>query len=173
VVAPTTTITPDSICGRKPSCWALLKRWISSTNNSVPRPWEWRNFAASNTRRRSATPVKMALICSKCISVASASSRAMVVLPTPGGPHNISDDSAPAASMPPRGAPGARMWPCPTTSVSWRGRSRSASGRGADLSAGVWPFAAPGGLSNRSGILATYLDLATLALALDLKDKFV
>ena len=38
VVAPTRTMVPSSITGRKLSCWARLKRWISSTNRSVPRP---------------------------------------------------------------------------------------------------------------------------------------
>ncbi len=46
----------------------------------------------------------MALICTKCRSVSAASSRAMVVLPTPGGPQKTSDDSAPEASMAPSGA---------------------------------------------------------------------
>ena len=31
-------IVPASTCGRKASCCALLKRWISSTNRIVPRP---------------------------------------------------------------------------------------------------------------------------------------
>ena len=39
VVAPTRTMVPSSISGRKASCWALLKRWISSTKSSVPRPF--------------------------------------------------------------------------------------------------------------------------------------
>ena len=38
VVAPTSTMVPSSITGRKLSCWARLKRWISSTNSSVPLP---------------------------------------------------------------------------------------------------------------------------------------
>jgi hypothetical protein len=33
VVAPTNKIVPSSINGKNPSCWALLKRWISSTNS--------------------------------------------------------------------------------------------------------------------------------------------
>ena len=62
VVAPTSVIVPSSICGRKPSCCALLKRWISSTKSSVPCPFDRRCRAASKTFRRSATPVKIALI---------------------------------------------------------------------------------------------------------------
>ena len=38
VVAPTSVTTPCSTNGRKPSCWARLKRWISSTNSSVAWP---------------------------------------------------------------------------------------------------------------------------------------
>ena len=52
------------------------------------------------------TPVKMALICSKWSFVSSASSRAMVVLPTPGGPQRIMEDSAPEASIAPMGPSG-------------------------------------------------------------------
>ena len=38
VVAPTRVTTPCSTNGRKPSCWARLKRWISSTKSSVAWP---------------------------------------------------------------------------------------------------------------------------------------
>ena len=38
VVAPISVIEPSSITGRKESCCARLKRWISSTNRSVPCP---------------------------------------------------------------------------------------------------------------------------------------
>ena len=66
VVAPTSTMVPSSITGRKQSCCARLKRWISSTNSSVPCPVSRRARAASNTFFRSATPEKIAEICSKC-----------------------------------------------------------------------------------------------------------
>ena len=36
VVAPIRTMSPDSTRGRKASCCALLKRWISSTNDDRP-----------------------------------------------------------------------------------------------------------------------------------------
>ena len=65
VVAPTSTMVPSSISGRKASCWARLKRWISSTKSRVPRPFERRRRAASKIFLRSATPVKMALIWTK------------------------------------------------------------------------------------------------------------
>ena len=35
VVAPMSVIVPSSTCGRSASCWALLKRWISSMNRTV------------------------------------------------------------------------------------------------------------------------------------------
>ncbi len=38
VVAPTRITSPSSTPGRSTSCWALLKRWISSTNSSVRWP---------------------------------------------------------------------------------------------------------------------------------------
>ena len=38
VVAPTNRIVPRSMCGRKASCCALLKRCTSSTNSTVRRP---------------------------------------------------------------------------------------------------------------------------------------
>ena len=99
VVAPTSTMVPSSISGRKASCWARLKRWISSTKSSVPRPLLRRRRAASKIFLRSATPVKMALIWTKARSVASASRRAMVVLPTPGGPQKTIEPRLPSASI--------------------------------------------------------------------------
>ena len=38
VVAPTRVTSPPRRTGRKPSCWARLKRWISSTNSRVAWP---------------------------------------------------------------------------------------------------------------------------------------
>ena len=38
MVAPTRMTVPSSTTGRKRSCWLRLKRWISSTNSSVPCP---------------------------------------------------------------------------------------------------------------------------------------
>ena len=55
--------------------------------------------ACSNTFLRSATPEKIAEICSKASPVSPASSRAMVVLPVPGGPHRMIDGMRPAASI--------------------------------------------------------------------------
>ncbi len=118
VVAPTSTMVPSSITGRKLSCWARLKRWISSTNSSVPLPVSRRARASSNTFFRSATPVKIAEICSKCRSVSCAKSRATVVLPVPGGPQNTSEPSERVASMRLSAPSAPSRWSCPTTSSS-------------------------------------------------------
>ena len=99
MVAPTSTTVPSSITGRNESCCARLNRCTSSTNNSVPLPISRRARAASKTFFKSATPENTAEICSKCSSVASANSRATVVLPVPGGPQKISDPSVRVASM--------------------------------------------------------------------------
>ena len=99
-------IVPSSTTGRNPSCCARLKRWISSTNSRVARPSRRRARAASKILRRSATPENTADKGSKCRSVASARSRAIVVLPQPGGPHRIREESFFAASMRPSGPSG-------------------------------------------------------------------
>ncbi len=85
----------------------------------------------SSDRRRRRTPRKSARTRS---SVASASSRATVVLPVPGGPQKISEPSERASSMRVSAPSGPRMRSWPTTSASVRGRSLSASGRGASCS---------------------------------------
>ena len=60
VVAPTRVTTPASTNGRKPSCWARLKRWISSTNSKVAWPALRRILACSKAFFRSATPLNTA-----------------------------------------------------------------------------------------------------------------
>ena len=57
-----------------------------------------------------------------------------MVLPVPGGPQNTSEPSERVASMRVSAPSGPSRWSCPTTSSSFCGRSRSASGRGASLS---------------------------------------
>ena len=134
VVAPTSTTVPSSITGRNTSCCARLKRCTSSMNRSVPCPVSRRARAASNAFFRSATPENTAESCSKCSAVASASSRATVVLPVPGGPQKISEPSERVSSMRVSAPSGPSRWSCPTTSASFVGRSLSASGRGASAS---------------------------------------
>src|ERR1700723_2285469 len=54
----------------------------------------------------------------------------MVVLPVPGGPQRIIDESRRAAAMRRIGPSGPSRWSCPTTSSRLCGRSRSAIGGG-------------------------------------------
>jgi hypothetical protein len=56
VVAPMSVIVPASTCGRKASCCALLKRWISSANRMVPRPSSSRCSASRTISRTRGTP---------------------------------------------------------------------------------------------------------------------
>ncbi len=87
VVAPTSVTTPSSTAGSSVSCWALLKRWISSRKNTVPVPLVARRWAArSSTARTSARPACTALSSSNTARERSATIRASVVLPEPGGP---------------------------------------------------------------------------------------
>ncbi len=67
VVAPIRVTVPRSTCGRNASCWALLKRWISSTNRIVRWPRSARRSSASPTRpRTSLMPVSTAENGEKC-----------------------------------------------------------------------------------------------------------
>src|SRR5918998_1359363 len=57
VVAPTSTTSPSSTAGSRVSCWALLKRWISSRKKIVRSPLVSRRcFARASTSRTSARP---------------------------------------------------------------------------------------------------------------------
>ena len=128
VVAPISEIEPSSMTGRKESCCARLKRWISSTNSTVRRPCARRWRAASNSFFRSATPVWIADTWTNSASACAPTSRATVVLPVPGGPQKIIEPSESAASSRVSAPSGPVRCAWPATSESWRGRSRSASG---------------------------------------------
>ena len=141
VVAPTSVTIPVSTTGRNASCWARLKRCTSSTSSSVPCPAARRFAASSNARLRSATPANTAESWTKCSPARSASRRAMVVLPTPGGPQRISEARLPRSSIRVIVPCGPSRWSCPTTSSSVAGRSRSARG-GAGVARGWSNFAA-------------------------------
>ena len=134
MVAPTSTTVPSSITGRNESCCARLNRCTSSTNSSVPLPISRRARAASNTFFRSATPENTAEICSKCSSVASASSLRHRGLAGARRPQKTSEPSVRVSSMRVSAPSGPRIWSWPTTSASERGRSLSGSGRGASCS---------------------------------------
>ena len=87
--------------------------------------------ARSTTARISFTPAVTAESGSKCAPTASASSRAIVVLPQPGGPQRISDGSV--ARVDQRAQPGAareQLRPARPSRRARRGRMRSASGAG-------------------------------------------
>src|SRR5262245_50821308 len=129
VVAPTNTNSPDSTCGRKASCCALLKRCTSSTNTTVDLPSRRRLACARSTASRmSFTPPSTAEIATKSRPKASAISRASVVLPTPGGPHRIIECGRPDSNATRSGLPGPSRCAWPITSSMVRGRMRSARG---------------------------------------------
>ena len=132
VVAPISVTVPFSTTGKKPSCWARLKRWISSTNSKVPCPARRRFAASSNARLRSATPENTAESWTNASLARLASSRAMVVLPTPGGPHRISDASEPRSSMRVNAPSGPSRWSWPDD-LSQRGRPQPVRERAVDF----------------------------------------
>ncbi len=86
VVAPISVISPSSTAGSRASCWALLKRWISSRKKIVGRPDARRSLARAITSRTSGRPALTAESSSKAPLARAAMIRATVVLPLPGGP---------------------------------------------------------------------------------------
>ena len=87
MVAPIRVSSPSSTAGSSASCWALLKRWISSRKRIVARPLpRRRSRARSITARISARPALTADSSSKAPSAPAAAIRASVVFPDPGGP---------------------------------------------------------------------------------------
>ena len=87
MVAPIRVRRPSSTAGSSASCWALLKRWISSRKRTVPRPLvRRRSRARSITARISGLPALTADSSSKAPSEPAAAILAIVVLPAPGGP---------------------------------------------------------------------------------------
>ena len=89
VVAPIRMIAPFSTKGRKASCWALLKRWISSTKTMVRSPILVSSSARFMTSLISLMPLVTAEKLMKLALVVLAMTLARVVLPTPGGPQKI------------------------------------------------------------------------------------
>src|SRR5260370_42329989 len=80
------------------------------------------------TSRRSFTPDSTGEIDLKTDAVCSATSRARVVLPLPGGPQRIIECRVPEAAIWVSSLPGPSKCSWPTASSSVRGRIRSASG---------------------------------------------
>ena len=138
VVAPIKVNKPDSTWGKKASCWLLLKRCTSSTNTIVrcgSRPS--RAVTAKSTASRiSLTPPSTALIDKNCASNASAIKRAIVVLPTPGGPHKMQLCGCPDSKATRKAMPSPKTCCCPITSPNARGRRRSARGCWEDVDIG-------------------------------------
>ena len=60
--------------------------------------------------------------------VVAATTRARVVLPVPGGPQKMAEDTRSASTSARNGRPGPTRCSCPTISSRERGRSRAASG---------------------------------------------
>ena len=115
--------------GKKASCWLLLKRCTSSTNNTVRRPRAAASRACSIDARISFTPAKTAESCKNSASLCAETSLARVVLPTPGGPHHRNECSPSRDSIAfLSGCPGPRRWRCPTTSSRHSGRILAAKG---------------------------------------------
>ena len=132
VVAPMRVMAPRSTCGRRASCCARLKRWISSTKRTVPRPVAARRaFASSRTRRTRGIPSVTAEKGMNAASIRLASSPARVVLPVPGGPQKMRLGTRPLSMSWRRGRLSPTSFGCPTNSASVRGRMRAASGESA------------------------------------------
>src|ERR1022692_488462 len=129
VVAPIRTISPRSTYGRNASCCALLKRWISSMKTIVRRPERRRRSASTITALISLMPLSTALNGMNSERLSRAISRARLVLPTPGGPHRITELNSSCSICRRRGLPGPSTWSCPANSSNVTGRMRSASGR--------------------------------------------
>src|SRR5687767_2391418 len=135
VVAPIRMTSPVSTYGRKTSCCARLKRWISSKNSVVPCPaFERSARDPSRTSRISLTPVAIAEYARNRVDVRAAISRASVVLPTPGGPQKTSEGTRSSAIARDRKPLAPTTSSGPSTSSSERGRMRSASGPAGELS---------------------------------------
>ncbi len=149
VVAATRITVRSSTPGSSASCCALLKRWISSRNNTVCRPNRSRSRAAcAITSRTSFTPAVTADNSTKRRPDAPATRCANVVFPVPGGPQRIAD-SGPAGPPDPstrrrNGLPTLSTDSWPRTSARVRGRIRTARGESER------PYAVPPGPAPRS-----------------------
>src|SRR5262245_16588725 len=122
-------MSPSSTAGRSASCWALLKRWISSRKRIVRVPVApSRSRARAITSRTFATVAETAESSSNSAPVVAATMRARVVLPDPGGPKRTSEGTRSASIASRSALPDPTTCSWPTKSSSVRGRSRRASG---------------------------------------------
>jgi hypothetical protein len=97
-------------------------------NATVRPPASRRARASATSARTSATPLETALSCRQLPPARSASKRARVVLPEPGGPHSTIDGMWPGFTTRVSAPSGPTRCGCPTNSSSVRGRIRAASG---------------------------------------------
>ena len=128
VVAATSSTVRFSTAASRASCWVLEKRCTSSMKSTVRSPWSRRRRAFSMTARTSLTPEFRADSATKWRPDAAEISDAMVVLPVPGGPKRMTEESPRPSMSRCSGVPGPSTWSCPTTSARLRGRIRTASG---------------------------------------------
>ena len=129
VVAPMRVTSPRSTQGSRASCWALLKRWISSRKRMVRWPVACsRRADSAMTAFNSLEPTATALYSMNRARVWLAARRARVVLPQPGGPHSRIDGRESSSSSSRKGPRVPSRSSCPTTSARVRGRMRSAKG---------------------------------------------
>ena len=109
--------------------------------------------ARSSTSRTSARPAFTADASSNAARAFTASSRASVVLPVPGGPYRIIECGRPSSIAVRSAEPRPSRCSCPTNSPSDAGRIRAASGRSGAGTAGL-----PAGLSPRGRRAAPWAD---------------
>src|SRR6266550_4414285 len=129
VVAPTSVMSPSSTAGSSASCWALLKRWISSRKKIVCCPVARRRSSARlMSSRTSERPTSTADSSSNAAEAFDASIRASVVFPDPGGPYRIIECGRPSSMARRSAESGPRMCSCPTNWSSAAGRMRTGSG---------------------------------------------
>ncbi len=95
VVAATSVTQRFSTLGSSASCWVLEKRCTSSMKRTVSSPpVARRRRASSTTWRTSFTPAVTAESSTNRRPETVATRYASVVLPTPGGPHRITEPGA-------------------------------------------------------------------------------
>lgn len=128
VVAPMSVTIHFSTHGRRTSCCDLVQRWISSRKRIVCRHSEKffcalaMIFTTSSFFER--TPERWKNSASSELAI----TRAMLVLPHPGGHQKRIEGSRPASMNLRIGFPGPMRCCCPTRSSSFSGRRRDASG---------------------------------------------
>ena len=112
VVAPMSITVPASTAPSRASCWALLKRWISSMKRigAAGEVKSERLRAESMTSRTSFTPAVTADRVKNSREVLWAMILARVVLPTPGGPQSMKDERLPESIILRSMHPGPTRW---------------------------------------------------------------